>query len=176
MASSFIDIGENGFWANDGFVEAMQLCLINEIEQSGFERIEKWLKGYKIELAFQSLPLIYGGMSMSVEEFITDKERKNIIIKLIDSIISRINKDKNYLTGDNMHLFRKRAMETLWQEEKVEFKDEKEFRKHVNSSRWKESSIHKVRDRYLHSFILFRKLINGEISTTAGSPINYWNY
>lgn len=40
MASSFIDINDVGLWARDGFVEATQLCLINEIENQKLDTIE----------------------------------------------------------------------------------------------------------------------------------------
>ena len=59
MASSFIDIKDIGFWAKDGFIEAIQLCLINEIENQNLNEI-KWINEFKSELAFQSLPMIHG--------------------------------------------------------------------------------------------------------------------
>lgn len=173
MASSFINIGEIGFWANDGFVEAMQLCLINEIENSKLEKGGNWLNDYKIELALQSTPLIYGGMSMAIEEFITNKERKEIITNFINSVIGKIKTEPDYLTGNRMHSMRKRAMEILRQTKKIDFKSEKEFNKYVNDARWQESSIHKVKDNYENSFRLLKLLLNGKMQTTASSTIDY---
>ena len=175
MASSFIHINEIGFWAKDGFVEAMQLCLINEIENSGLENENRWLTDYKIELALQSLPMIFGGMSMALEEFLINNERKKIILNFINEITIKINKESNYLTGNQMYSFRKRAMEILRQTKKVDYKNEKEFNKYVNDSRWKESSIHEVKEYYSHSFKLLKLLINDEIRTTASSTMDYWN-
>jgi len=68
MASSFIKFGDFGFWAKDAFVEAMQLCLINEIESDHVDAI-KWVNLFKEELALQSFPMIYGGMSMGLDDF-----------------------------------------------------------------------------------------------------------
>jgi hypothetical protein len=72
MASSFIDYKDNGFWARDGFVEAFQLLLFEEI-QLVFGDSLNWLNEYKKELALQSLPLIHGGMSMRLNETLVDK-------------------------------------------------------------------------------------------------------
>lgn len=176
MASSFIDINDYGFWAKDGFVEAMQLCLINEIENQKLDSID-WINEYKNELALQSLPMIYGGMSMELEDFLTTNERKALIVKLIDTIIEKIDLIDNYITGTNLHELRKRAMTILSETGKLEFKNQKEFDKTVNDSRWNESDgIAEVKDRYQHSFKLLKNLINDEIKTTASSPIDYWNY
>jgi len=46
MASSFVDIDDIGFWAKDGFVEAMQLSLINEIEIHKLDATD-WINEFK---------------------------------------------------------------------------------------------------------------------------------
>ena len=124
MASSFIDIKDMGFWARDGFVEAMQLCLINEIENQKLGSIE-WINEYKCGLALQSLPMIYGGMSMLLEEFLTTDERKTLILKLIDIIIEKIDSTDDYITGSNLHELRKRAMTILSETGKMKFENQK---------------------------------------------------
>lgn len=53
----------------------MQICLISEIETQKLDLIER-INQFKIELAIQSFSLIFGGMSMELEEFITTDERK----------------------------------------------------------------------------------------------------
>lgn len=176
MASSFIEINDIGFWAKDGFVEAMQLCLINEIENRKLDSV-KWISEYKGELALQSLPMIYGGMSMELEAFLNSAERKAQIVELIDAIIERIDSSDNYIMGANIHEMRKRAMRILSETGKIDFKNEKEFEKTVNDSNWNESDgIADIKDRYQHSFKLLKILINGEMNSTASSPIDYWNY
>lgn len=176
MASSFIDIDDVGFWARDGFVEAMQLCLINEIENQKLDTIE-WINNYKTELALQSLPMIYGGMSMLLEEFLTTNERKSQIIKLIDKIIDIIDSTNDYITGNNLHTMRNRAMTILLETNKITVKNQEEFDRIVRDSGWYASvGIAEVKDRYQHSFKLLKSLINGELNTTAASPENYWNY
>lgn len=176
MASSFIEIKDIGFWAKDSFVEVMQLCLINEIESQNLNVI-KWIKEYEIELALQSLPLISGGMSMGLDEFLTTDKRKSEIIKLINSIIEKIDSRDNYITGSNLHVFRKRAMKILYETEKIEFKGNREFEKTVNDSRWNKSNgIGEIKNRYKHAFNLLKSLINGEMKTTASSLEDYWNF
>lgn len=135
MASSFVNIKEIGFWAKDGFVEAMQLCLINEIESQKLDLIE-WINEFKTELAIQSLPIIFGGMSMELEEFITTDERKAQIIELIDIIIEKIVSTNKYITGSNLYEMRRRAMNIISESGKLDFNDSKEFEKAVNSSGW----------------------------------------
>ncbi|GAA4303166.1 hypothetical protein [Nibribacter koreensis] len=175
MGSSFIKIREKGFWANDGFVEAMQLCLINEIEQKKLDSVA-WLNGFKLELSLQSLPLINGGMSMQLEEFLTDFQRKETIIELIDSICDKIETYNDFLTGENLHRFRKRAMVLLKESRKIQLANESDFTESVNEAGWKDSAIHEVKERYLHSFKLLKSLIKGKLETGSSSPIDYWNY
>lgn len=176
MASSFINIKEIGYWAKDGFVEAMQLCLINEIEIQNLDSIE-WINEYKNDLALESLPMIYGGMSMSINEFINTDERKAILIELINVIIKKIDTIDNYLTGSNLHEMRKRAMEILLETNMLEFKNQEDFERTVNDSGWNISLGSKdVKDRYQHSFKLLKMLIKGEMNSTASSPETYWNY
>jgi hypothetical protein len=175
MASSFIRFRDFGFWAKDGFVEAMQLCLIHEIESDTVGAVE-WVNLFKTELALQAFPMIYSGMSMELDEFLTDDERERIVLRLVDQIVARIITDPSYMTGETMHNFRNRAMRILQETDKADFNDEKEFLKAVNDSNWLGSSIHEVKDRYAYSFDLLKRLIKGQITTTAASPVDYWNY
>lgn len=175
MASSFIDINDIGFWANDGFVEAMQLCLINEIESQKLDKIE-WINHYKIGLAWESLPIIYGGMSMLLDKFLTTNERKSQIVKLIDKIIETIDSSNDYITGTNLQSMRYRAVTILQETNQLKVKNQEEFDRIVNDSACYGPGIAEVKDRYQHSFKLLKRLINGELNTTASSPENYWNY
>lgn len=176
MASSFINIKDIGYWAKDGFVEAMQLCLINEIEIQNLDSIQ-WINEYKNDLALESLPMIYGGMSMSLDEYIKTDERKAIVIELIDVITKKIDTTDDYLTGPSLHEMRKRAMEILLKTDMIEFKNPEDFERTVNDSGWDISlGITDVKDRYRHSFQLLKMLINGEMNSTASSPETYWNY
>ncbi|WP_281231773.1 hypothetical protein [Flavobacterium gelatinilyticum] len=176
MASSFVNFKNNGFWAKDGFVEAMQLCLINEIETQNLDSTE-WVNEFKIQLAIQSFPMIFGGMSMELNEFITTDERKAQIINLIDVIIEKIALKEDYLTGSNLHELRRRAMQILSETKEMEFENSEEFEKAVNSSGWALSQgIAEIKDRYQHSFRLLKMLINNEMTTIEASTINYWIY
>ena len=173
MANSFIEIEEFGFWANDGFVEAMQLCIINEIENQKLDDLS-WINNYKNKLALQSLPLIFGGMSMELE-FINTDERKEQLNTIIDVIIEKIDASDEYITGSNLHNMRYRAMEILSETGQANFKTAKDFDKAVNDARWLESDgVADFKDEYKHSFVLLKKLINGLLKTTAASPIDYW--
>ncbi|WKL48970.1 hypothetical protein Q1W71_04105 [Flavobacterium pectinovorum] len=176
MASSFINIKDIGYWAKDGFVEAMQLCLINEIEIQNLDSIQ-WINEYKNYLALESLPMIYGGMSMRLDEYIKTDERKAIVIELINVIIKKIDEIDNYLTGPSLHEMRKISMEILLETNMLEFKNQEDFERTVNNSGWDISlGITDVKDRYQHSFQLLKMLINGEMNSTASSPETYWNY
>ena len=175
MGSSFIDLQDYGFWARDGLVEAMQLCIINEIELQKLDLLD-WMNEFKNELALQALPLIYGGMSMALEEFLTSDLRKNQLLQLIDAIIEKIDATDTYITGENLHKMRKRAMTILSETGKMEFDNQTAFEAVVNESRWKESNrIWEVKDNYKHAFELLKQLINGEMKSTASSPEYYWD-
>jgi len=176
MASSFIKIDNIGFWARDGFVEAMQLCLIHEIENQNLDSTE-WINGFKNELALQALPMIYGGMSMGLEKFITTTERRTQVVELIDLIVKKIDTTDNYITGPNLHDMRKRAMHILSETGELKFKDQDDFERTVNDSSWNLSDgISAVKNRYQHAFKLLKMLIIGNMNTTASSPETYWNF
>jgi hypothetical protein len=171
MSTSFIKIEKIGFWARDPLIEAVQICIINEIEEQNSS--EKWLVLLKKELALQALPIFYGGMSLCLEEFLTSNERKNHLLKIIDSISKKLNNPK-YFSGDNFHHLRFRAMEILNEDEKTKFKTKEEFLAAVNDSRWRESKLENYKANYEKTFSLLEKLLKGELTTTAASPINYY--
>jgi len=176
MGNSFIDFKEKGFWARDYIIEVMLLCLINEIENQNLDSTN-WINEYKNTLALQSIPIIIGGMSMELDKFLINDELKGQLNSLIDLIIEKIDKTDNYITGNNLHKMRTRAMTILLDSEEIEFNNQKEFDETVNYSRWKESSgIEKAKDIFKHAFKLLKKLINGDMKTTVSSPIDYWNY
>lgn len=175
MSSSYIEFAEKGFWSKDGFVEAIQICLINEIEDTEISN-DSWLAEYKNELALESLPLIYGGMSLKLDDFLIGDNRKKTLINLIDNVCIKISKNAEYLTGENFHKFRTRAIEILWVTGQVEFENEVEFKKVINDSMWSGSKIHEAKDRYLHGFKLLKELIQGKLDTEGKSPNDYWNY
>lgn len=153
----------------------MQLCLINEIEQRNIDSKE-WLTGFKVELALQSLPMVRGGMSMELDEFITSDERKKQVSELIDLIIKKINSIYSYITGSNLQQMRERAMTILSESEIIKFRDQDHFKKTVDESGWNVSEIADVKNRYQQSFELLKMLINEEMKTTASSPEDYWNW
>ncbi|EDP96421.1 hypothetical protein U8527_09930 [Kordia algicida OT-1] len=176
MASSFIEHKNYGFWASDGFVEAMQICLIDEIEATSFDS-KSWIIQYKDELALQSIPLVYGGMSMSLDRFLINDERKKIVIDLIDKIIQKINSDETYLNNENLRRMRKNAMLILYKQGNT-FQDESEIDEDVKNSRWRgnDSDGNQFKDRCINAFQLLKKLINEELKTDAGSPESYWDF
>ncbi|WP_089371856.1 hypothetical protein [Dokdonia pacifica] len=176
MASSFIEFKDYGFWAKDGFVEAMQNCLINEIEVTEFDS-SSWIIKYKEELALQSLPLIYGGMSMSLDEFLIDKERKELIVKLINKIIKKISSSENYISNGNFREMRRNALQILLKNGNA-FKDESEINEEVKNSRWRgdDNCVSQYKDRYINAFLLLKKLINEKLKTDVSSVESYWEY
>ena len=171
MASSFIDFKDNGFWAKDGFVESFQLLLFEEIESQYQDKIE-WLNEYKKNLALQSLPLIYGGMSMCFDETLIDKSRVQTILTLIDTIKTKISNDKNYLTGKHLNDIRKIVRQYLVRIKEFEWNDI-EIEKQINDGGFGDDL---PVENYDHGFDLLRKLVVGQITFKADSPIDYWNY
>lgn len=108
--------------------------------------------------------MIYGGMSMLFEEFLTTNERKSKIVKLIDKIESTY----NFIIGNNLHSMRNRAMTILLETNQINVKNQEEFDRIVSDSGWHASGgIAEVKDRYQHSFKLLKRLIIGELNTTA---------
>lgn len=169
MANSFINFKDYGFWARDGYVEAFQLLLFEEINNSYNDKID-WLNNYKKELALQSLPLIYGGMSMYFDETLTDSNRTETIVLLIDTIYSKISLDKDYLTGKHLNSLRRTVREYLVNK-KVHDWDDKEIEKQVKDGSYGDDlSV----NNYLRGFELLRKLIIGQLLHKVDTEITYW--
>ncbi|MEM1217948.1 MAG: hypothetical protein AAGH79_03515 [Bacteroidota bacterium] len=176
MAKSFIQIGDHGFWAQDRFIEAMQLCLIHEIEQQHLDSTS-WVMDYKEALALESVPIMVGARSMRLEAFLTTPERNALILSLIDAIVEKIEIDAHYFTAENLYAFRRRALEILAASKTIQFANEQEFLAVLNRSRWQESpGISAVKGRYQQAFTLLRRLVNQELQTEVSSPINYWGF
>jgi hypothetical protein len=174
MASSFIGLGDDaGFWARDGFIEAIQLCLVAEIEVRRLDT-EPWLLTYKRRLALQALPLIYGGTSLELDEHLTTAARRALICQLNEQIIRRIRQEPDYLTGPILHRFRHRAMQLLWETGELVFESKEDFQRAVNDGGWQHSAIQEVKRNYLHGFVLLNRLLKGRLRTRVDSPIDYW--
>ena len=169
MASSFIEYKSNGFWVNDGLVEAFQLLLFKEIQLQYKDRID-WLNEYKLELGMESLPLVTGGMSMKLDEMLTDEQRETIILQLVDIIRYRIFSDKKYLTGEHLNALRKIVREYLLSHKKINWSNE-EFENELNNGKYNDDL---PIESYQTGFDLLRKLINRELKYKPNTPITYW--
>lgn len=170
MSNSFIHFNDNGFWAGDAFVEAFHLLLFEEIDNQYGNSIE-WLSFYKKEIALQSLPLIYGGMSMCLDETIVDQDRKEILLILIENIKFRITTDINYLTGTHLNSLRRVVRRYLISESEFDW-DEKEIEKQLNDGGYGEDL---PTHRYIRAFDLLKQLVAGQINYKADSPVTYWD-
>jgi hypothetical protein len=170
MASSFINFNENGFWGKDAFVESFQLLLFEEIVDQYGSTID-WLNSYRREIALQSLPLIYGGMSMCLDDTLINQSRKEIFLNLIEIIKNKIVSDEQYLTGKHLNGLRRDIRLFLISERDLKW-DEKEVEKQVKDGAFGDEL---PKANYLHGFELLCQLIKGYISYKADSPIDYWN-
>ncbi len=175
MAESFINVNDIGFWVGDAYVEAMQLCLINEIENQKLDSIE-WIMEYKNGLALQALPMIPSGMSMLIEEFLTTDERKSQLLKLIDKTMERIEISDDFVTCTNLHKMRIRAMTIIVENKEIAVKNQEEFDNIVSESWWLTGGVPNLKNGCHHSLKLLKKLINGEMNTTVSSSVGFWDY
>lgn len=170
MASSFIEFKGNGFWAKDGFAEAFQLLLFEEIDSS-FSDTTEWLNDYKRQLALESLPLISGGMSMRFDEMLTDPVRQDLVFSLIENIKQKITANKNYLTASHLNLLRKTVREYLVAVKAADW-DNTEIERQVNEDGYTGKLF---TGNYMAGFILLQKLVCGQLLYKADSPVTYWN-
>ncbi|MFT3824960.1 MAG: hypothetical protein QM731_13640 [Chitinophagaceae bacterium] len=170
MSSSFIRFKENGFWAADGFAEAFQLLLFGEI-QLQYQDTLPWLNEYKKSLAMESLPLVFGGMSMRLDETITDDTRKTTLLDLISTIQYKIANDPQYLTGSHLHDLRREVRhflvgtgEFLWPTHEIERQiEEGPFSEELPAV------------TYQKGLDLLRMLIAGHLFFKTDTPITYWD-
>lgn len=169
MANSFIKYKSNGFWANDAIVEAFQLLLFKEIQMQYNDEIN-WLNAYKIELAMEALPLVNGGMSMKFDEVLIDEKYEIIILRLIDIIRYRIYSNAKYLTGEHLNTLRRTVREYLLLNKKIDYNN-KMLEDELNNGKFNDNL---PIESYQLGFNLLRRLINGEITYTADTPLTYW--
>ena len=163
MANSFISINENGFWAYDNLVEGMQLMLIEELSNPEYE-IFDWINEYKIQLTIQSLPIIFGGISMEFDEYLIDEERKEMILFAINSITKELENPERLLTEKQMFQLREKAVNKLVNSDKGNFKNAKDIKETIRNSYWRETSKnHLNKDYYINGLKMLAKLITGKI-------------
>lgn len=170
MASSFIDFRGNGFWARDGFVESFQLLLFEEIQAQYNNEIE-WLNDYKKNLTLQSLPLIYGGMSMCLDETLTNNIRIQIIVELINAIEAKISSNDDYLTGKHLNQNRKIVRQYLVQENEFSW-DDNEIENQCKDGAFGENL---PIESYKRGFKLLKDLVAGKMNYKEDSTIDYWD-
>lgn len=170
MASSFIEFKDNGFWARDGFVESFHLLLFEEIQTQYKNEIE-WLNEYKKNLALQSLPLIYGGMSMCLDGTLTNNDRIQTILSLINTIETKISRDNNYLTGKHLNDNRNIIRQYLVQENEFSW-DENEIEKQCRNGAFGEDL---PIESYKRGFELLKNLVAEEMNYKVDSVIDYWD-
>jgi hypothetical protein len=170
MASSFINYKNNGFWASDTIAEAFDLLIFQEITNKFGNAID-WLNEYKANLALQSLPIICGGMSMELDEYLIDNSRVEIILSIITDIKEKINNKKDYLTSEHLNSLKKNIREYLVEVEEVNWSSE-ELEKNLFESGFYVNPL--PVQKYSRAFDLLEKLISGQINYNASTPITYW--
>ena len=173
MASSFIDFkGVFGFWAHDSVVEIMQYFIIDEIHKDSLS--ENWLVEFKLELALQSMPIVSGGMSLELDHFIINTERRDCLLRIISKIENKFKRDYFLLTNSDVFELRKMAMSILDKSGKVDFESKIQIEEIIKSSYWSETDETLNLEKYLIGFQLLVKLLKNELTSTASSTINYW--
>ncbi len=163
MANSFISINGNGFWAYDILIEGIQLMLIEELSNSEYE-IFDWISEYKLKLTIQSLPIIYGGMSMEFDEYLISEDRKQIVLFAIHSLTKKLEKSEAILTEKRMFQLRQKAINSLANSDLGNFKGSKEIDKTIHSSYWSENSSTTLNKQYyIKGLNMLARLLNGKI-------------
>lgn len=170
MGTSYIDFEDKGFWAKDPMVEAFLLLLFEEIQLQYPDEVE-WMCTYKKEIALQSLPLIYGGMSMCFNETIIDDERRGIMLRLIDSIIHKITSDEVYFTGAHLNSLRTTVRNYLVEIKEVSW-DEKEIAHQVADGGYQPDMTTTI-PYYLKGFSLLKDLIARRLIYDFNTGTNY---
>ncbi|MEM8891706.1 MAG: hypothetical protein AAGD28_27250 [Bacteroidota bacterium] len=150
MASSCIEFEEKEYWVRDGVVETWQISLVDEIKRRALK--ESWILEFQKELAFQAIPIIIGGMSMCLNEFLISQDRKNQFKEWIQAIIERMKSSAEYVSGKHYQKLRLQALQMLRDQGELRISKEKEFEKMLNSSRWAETDLSNFQERYIDFF------------------------
>ena len=111
MGSSFTEYNKNGFWARDGQVEVWLYLLVQEIEK--LESPPEWLIQAKQDWHLQATVGFTGCVSPSLDEIVTSEERKELVIRLCQSVLAKLKEIGPKLTVVAEYSYRTEGPENL---------------------------------------------------------------
>lgn len=88
MASSFVEFQRYGFWSTDNGLDVWQNFLRAAIEKMPDK--PAWLSDFQEHLREQMYMAGSGAMDPGLDDFVTDEDRKDLLIRLVKQTIARI--------------------------------------------------------------------------------------
>ena len=86
MSSSFVEYRRRGFWSWDGYLEHVLALLAQRIGESPEQ---EWLEHLRDHWREQSSGAFRGWIHPKLDEFITNVERRDAILALLNDIVSQ---------------------------------------------------------------------------------------
>lgn len=85
MSTSFIEYQGYGFWSWDGYLEHVLALLARQI---GNSPNQIWLAELRDHWQSQASGVFRGWIHPNLDEFITDDERRNVVLGLLNEVLS----------------------------------------------------------------------------------------
>lgn len=163
MGTSFIGIEEKGFWLTDISARIWLLMLGNKIDD--LELNELWILDLRNEWLLNGLGLMTGCTICSFDLFIYDTSKRDVVLKIIEKKILDFEYYKTFLPFEELNeLIPTSAKKLLNYKEDFTLKDYE----HFTSRKWYLTENKEIKT-FRNIGILFKKLILGEIQTTAST-------
>lgn len=86
MSSSFVEYRGHGFWSWDGYLEHVLALLADHI---GGSPQQEWLQELRDHWRVQSSGAFRGWIHPNLDEFITNDERRDTVLAMLDDIVSQ---------------------------------------------------------------------------------------
>ena len=85
MSTSFVEYRGRGFWSWDGYLEHVLALLADRIGESPNHR---WLAELRDHWRAQSSGAFRGWIHLNLDEFLTNEERREIVLTLLAEVLS----------------------------------------------------------------------------------------
>ena len=101
MGSSFIDFKDYGFWARDTHIELWLYLLVQEIDKLGAR--PDWLIEAREHWHEQATVGFVGWVHPQLDDYLTSRERVDLVIGLSARVLNLLNEKGEYLSGEYLN-------------------------------------------------------------------------
>ncbi|MGE0707868.1 MAG: hypothetical protein AB7N76_12835 [Planctomycetota bacterium] len=167
MATSFVHVGEHGFWSRDWIYADWLLLLAREADVRPSPLLEPFREQWRLDGLICSIGCVPGDFGPVA----SDPPTLDVVLQLADTAQERLEALGDVLSASELDGLLDHSIDRLFESGRHEPSTPDDVRKWVE---WRRS-VHGIELAvYANFYGLFRGLLTGRVKTTAASPINYW--